>query len=428
MLQAIKVAAPAVDDRAELELGLARIRELTDVAALLTSTFDRDQILSTLMDAALHMAGAEVGCLWLEAETPHARVAWGLEGDVLEQLRLQGGETVPECVTRTGEMVWSPDCLHDPRFQSVPQGVSLESLVAVPLRHKGHALGALVIANLAYEGLDAAAADSLGALAGLATVAIENARLHQVDLEKQALERELGIARQVQMALLPGREPEGTGIRWATAYFPMGKVGGDYFDFVRGPGGAAGVVVADVSDKGVPAALFMVATRSLVRREAALHSDPAGAVRGVNLALCEDTERYASVFVTLFYGLYEAATRTFRYANAGHCPALWLPREGEPAWLTARGGVLGQFPEMTYVAGEVTLAPDDLLVFYTDGVTEAHGPDDSLFGMERLLATVRAARGLPVKELAARIVEEVRLYAGPGGVSDDLTVLVGRAE
>jgi len=249
-----------------------------------------------------------------------------------------------------------------------------------------------------------------------------------VDLEKQALERELGIARQVQLALLPGRRPEGTGIRWASAYLPAGRVGGDYFDFLSGPGGRHGVVVADVSDKGVPAALFMVATRSLVRHEAARCADPAQVVRRVNQALCQDTERYASVFVTLFYGLYDRARREFRYTNAGHWPALWLPQGGEPTWLTTAGGVLGQFPEAQYECGRVRLESGDLLVCFTDGVTEAAAPDGSLFRGEGLAAVVRAARELPVEGVATEIVEAVRRFAGSCGVADDLTVVVGRAE
>jgi serine phosphatase RsbU (regulator of sigma subunit) len=417
-----------LDARAEVERGVARVHELTEIAGLLTSTFDIDRILSTLMDAVLRMAGAEVGCLWLKAESPRVRVAWGMEEWVADQVRLQSGETVTENVTRSGEMFWSPVCAADPRFLGLPADVTLESLLVIPLKHKGQPIGCIVLANGPCCDMECGDRESLEALAGFATVALENARLHRVDLEKQTLERELGIARQVQLALLPGGNPEGTGIAWASAYLPMGKVGGDYFDFVRGPQGQCGVVVADVSDKGVPAALFMVATRSLVRHEAATCADPADAVRGVNLSLCQDTERFASVFVTLFYGLFDPDTREFRYANAGHWPALWLPRRGEPAWLTAKGSVLGQFPDCEYRSGSVELSPGDLLVFFTDGVTEAQGPTGELFGPTGLLSTVLGARDLPVDELASRIVEEVRLFAQPAGLGDDLTVVVGRVE
>ncbi len=425
------LSRPTLDPEvsATLERLRARSRELADVAVLLTSTFDLHQILSNLMDVTLRAAGAEVGSLWLcEEGGLRTRITWGLEEDLANQLTLGDGESLAARVVRTGELFWAPRGCEDDRFRAVPAGVSIDTLLGIPLRHRGHAIGCVLIVNAPDEVVDEISQETLEALAGLATVAIENARLHQVALEKKALERELSIARQVQLALLPARNPEGMGIRWASCYFPMGKVGGDYYDFVPGPDGRLGVVVADVSDKGVPAALFMVATRNLVRRGGATLTDPAAVVREVNLALCEDTERYASMFVTLFYGQYEPKRREFRYGNAGHCPPLLLTQGEDPRWLTAPGGVLGQFPEMEYVTGSVSLSPGDLLVFYTDGVTEATSPEHRLFGREGLARMVSAHRDLPVEDLVPLLVEELRAHCAPCGFSDDLTLLVGRVE
>lgn len=412
----------------EQERGLARNQQLTEIASLLTATFDIDQILSTLMGSALAMAEAEVGALMLLDSGMHAAVTWGLEEDVIREILLDSGETAPEHVTRSGELFWSPDCSADPRVSRLPTRVSVESLLCVPLRNRGRALGCIVIVNRPTLDFSTEDRESLKALAAFATVALENARLHRVALEKQALERELGIARQVQLALLPASDPDWPGLEWASTYVPMGKVGGDYYDYVKGPDGRMGVVVADVSDKGVPAALFMAATRNLVRHEAAQDADPASVVRGVNLTLCEDTERFASMFVTLFYGVYEPARRNFRYANAGHCPALWVPASGPPAWITSQGTVLGQFKDAEYVGGEIALSRGDLLVLYTDGVTEADSRDRGMFRREGLLSAVLEHRRLEPRELANRIVECVREFSGDCGASDDLTVLVGRVK
>lgn len=414
--------------RHEEERGHARNQQLTEIASLLTATFDIDQILSTLMGSALAMAEAEVGALMLLEDGMHAAVTWGLEEDVIRGILLDSGETAPEHVTRSGELFWSPDCQADPRVSRLPSQVSVESLLCVPLRNKGRALGCIVIVNRPSPELPSEDRESLKALAAFATVALENARLHQVALEKQALERELGIARQVQLALLPAGDPDWPGLEWASAYVPMGKVGGDYYDYVKGPGGRMGVVVADVSDKGVPAALFMAATRNMLRHEATQNTDPAVVVRGVNLTLCEDTERFASMFVTMFYGIYEPASHCFRYANAGHCPALWVPAKGSPAWITSEGTVLGQFQDAVYVSGEVTLSQGDLLVLYTDGVTEADSRDQGMFRREGLLATVLECRMLPPRELAGKIVQSVREFSGDCGAADDLTVLVGKVK
>ena len=419
-------AAPELRDAAER--GFTRHHELTEIAFLLTHTFDIQQILSNLMEAALRLAEAEVGALWLQRERLSTSVTWGLEQEMAEQVMLASGETVPCFVSRTGEIFWSPDCARDPRITGLPEAVRIESMLAIPLGREDRVLGCIVIVNRPSRELEEEDRDALMALAGFATVAIENARLHQVELEKQSLERELGIARQVQLALLPARDPEGGGIQWSSSYFPVGKVGGDYYDYVRGPLGREGVVVADVSDKGVPAALFMAATRNLVRREAQASPDPAEVMKGVNLQLCEDTERFASIFVTLFYGLYDPRERSFCFANAGHCPALWARPGREPAWLTAQGTILGQFPEAQYVTGRVELAPGDTLVLYTDGVTEAHAPDGTLFGRQRLMNVVRGGAELESAELAASIVEEVRRYGCAAGVRDDLTVVVGRVK
>ncbi len=203
---------------------------------------------------------------------------------------------------------------------------------------------------------------------------------------------------------------------------PARNVGGDFFDVINLDDGRIGVAIADVSDKGVPAALFMMSCRTLIKGAAIGRSDPGAVLREVNQLLQEDNE--AAMFVTVFYGVYDPNSRKFHYANGGHNAPLVVHGDGSSTELPLTGGIaLGLIPDLDYENNTVTLAPEDLIVLYTDGVTEAFDEQGNQFGTGRLQEVFAGSAPKDVKEANRAVFQAVENFAGDTPQSDDITCL-----
>ena len=240
-----------------------------------------------------------------------------------------------------------------------------------------------------------------------------------------SLQNELDVASKMQQSILPREFPQRDDYEVFANMAPARNVGGDFYDLLQLDAGRIGLAVADVSDKGVPAALFMMSTRTLLKGAAIGHEGPGDVLREVNDLLNESNE--SAMFVTVLYGVYDPATLEFTYANGGHNTPLVVHGDGSSTELPLTGGVaLGVMPELPYEQAIVTLAPDDTVVLYTDGVTEAMNADGEEFGVERL-REVFAANPPQGSETANRTVfEAVHAFAGDTPQSDDVTCLVFR--
>jgi sigma-B regulation protein RsbU (phosphoserine phosphatase) len=239
--------------------------------------------------------------------------------------------------------------------------------------------------------------------------------------------QELMVARQIQLGLLPKEAPIVPGWEFAAAYEPARQVGGDLYDVLDLPGHPRrlGLVVADVADKGVPAALMMALSRTVIRTAAADGRGPGAALTLANSVIEKDSQ--AGLFVTAFYATLDTDSGRMVYANAGHNRPLWLRASSRHVEaLAARGIALGVLDEVDLEEREITLAPGDTVVFYTDGVTEAMNVDEEYFGEERLRAVAGAGAGLTAEDLLSAVVNGISAFAGNASQSDDLTVLVVR--
>lgn len=285
------------------------------------------------------------------------------------------------------------------------QAVAIVEQVAIPMilaNAAGVFIFAFIIGNLITERQTKAERDS-----------------YFSELERKRAE--LQIARDIQMSFLPEKLPRIPAYDLAAMSLPAKEVGGDFYDAIPLPDNRLGLVMADVSGKGVPAALFMALSRTVVRAHAR-HSGAQEAIRDANILIAEDSK--SGMFVTLFYGVVDAARLTMTYVNAGHNPPLLFGRDGEPRELKATGIILGVMDDAEYQERTVDLSHGDLLLFYTDGVTEAINPDEEQFGEERLIATVHACRHLPSKEIVERIQQAVFDFCGREPQFDDLTLMV----
>ncbi len=240
------------------------------------------------------------------------------------------------------------------------------------------------------------------------------------------LQNELGVASQMQQSILPSHFPQGLGYRVFGHMTPARNVGGDFFDVIRLENDCLGLGIADVSDKGVSAALFMMSCRTLLKGAAiGGPGGPGEVLREVNNILSEDNE--TSMFVTLFYATYDPQSRVLTYANGGHNPPLLVHADGASELLPLTGGVaLALVPDLLYQQDSVTLAPDDTVIFYTDGVTEAINAEGDQFEVSRMQEIFAAAPPKDPESVVMDLLDAVNAFAGDMPQFDDITCLALR--
>ena len=240
-----------------------------------------------------------------------------------------------------------------------------------------------------------------------------------------SLQNELEVASKMQQSILPRAFPQRDDYEVFANMAPARNVGGDFYDLLQLDDGCIGLAVADVSDKGVPAALFMMSARTLLKGAAIGRGDPGAVLSEVNDLLNESNE--TAMFVTVLYGVYDPANREFTYANGGHNTPLVVHADGSSTELPLTGGIaLGVMPELPYAQGAVTLADGDTVVLYTDGVTEAMNADGEEFGVDRLRDVFAAAPPHDSEQANRMVFESVHAFAGDTPQSDDVTCLVFR--
>ena len=247
--------------------------------------------------------------------------------------------------------------------------------------------------------------------------------LRRTTAEKERIEKELEIAKEIQQSILPESAPVLPGFDIAGFNLPAREVGGDFYDYIPVGEGRWGVEIADVSGKGVPAALFMALSRTLVRASASENPDPAGSILEANRYICMDSK--TCMFVTLFYGILDTRKGTFTYVNAGHNPPLLFRAGSSTAeLLRGKGIALGIFDDIELELVELRLNAGDTVVFYTDGVTEATNERDEEYGMERLTMLIPGLLDLGARDMIDAIVADVTAFAGNRPQFDDITLVV----
>lgn len=237
-----------------------------------------------------------------------------------------------------------------------------------------------------------------------------------------AIQNELSIASQIQQSILPTSYPENPAYTIWAYMEPARNVGGDFYDVVKLEGERIGLVVADVSDKGVPAALFMMACRTLLKGAAIGHYDPGKSLESVNALLLETND--ANMFVTVLYAMVNPDSGEFHYANGGHNPPVVVHADGTSSLLPLTNGVaLGIVPDFEYESHSIRLQPGDTVFFYTDGIPEAINENEEEFGMERLCASLESIKEHDARHITEHILSAVKEFAGDVPQFDDITCL-----
>ena len=252
---------------------------------------------------------------------------------------------------------------------------------------------------------------------------LESLRLIAADYQKVG--QELALAWEIQASFLPNTLPDVPGWQLSATLEPARETAGDFYDFIPLPGGRLAILVADVADKGMGAALYMALSRTLIRTYADEYdTQPELVLHAVNRRILRDTQ--TDLFVTVFYGILDPASGTLTYSNAGHNPPYVLSAEdGSSVQALVRTGIpLGIFEDIPWERRDVQLAPGDMLVLYSDGIPEAQDRQGSFFGEERLLETVQASRGCSAQDVREVLLAQVRRFVGDAPQYDDITLMV----
>ncbi len=412
----------------------SRLYLLVELIARINSTRDTGTLLHSVMEAAREIMEAEASSLLLlEPETGDLilSIPTGPASAEISGARLPKGKGFAGWVVEHGQPVLTADAQADPRFfgDIAGSGFKTRDLISVPLRSTdGETIGVLQAVNrTGGKPFDERDLPIFTALANQAAIAIERDRLTQEALRRQLLEQELTLASEIQKGFWPKTIPSHPGFDFWGMSLPAAHVGGDYYDFIELDSAQVGLVVADVSGKGVAAALLMASLRSVLRAQVENRHPIQETLTLVNNTLVGDTP--SSKFVTLFFGILDCATRELVYVNAGHNPPLLHDSASGAVKLLEIGGpIVGFRAGLPFQAGREKLEPGQVLTIFSDGVTEAQNRNEDFFGDERLDQVIRAHIDRPAQEIVRQIHAAVKTFAKGAPQSDDITLVVVRAE
>ncbi|MGA8867442.1 MAG: GAF domain-containing SpoIIE family protein phosphatase [Candidatus Sulfotelmatobacter sp.] len=396
------------------------LQRLQKAAQKITSILDLDELIDKIVNDVAHSFGCVEAAIYLHDPDRAEMVLAGVHGCTVNSKghRLKiGKEGMVGYVASTGQMRYAPDVRKDEYYIACEHATLSE--VAIPLHVGEHLVGVFTASHPALDAFPRQQLRILHALCDHIAVAVHNARRFQSERnERQAMSREAQEARVIQQALLPKSSPYVPGFAISGLSVPARAVGGDWYDFIPFSDGRWGLVLADVSGKGMAAALLMSATRGMLRSLAEACCSPGEVLTKLNQLLVDDFP--AGKFVTLIYGVLDPAARTITFANAGHLRPLLVDANSAHFLDVERGLPLG-LGCGDYSECFVQLHDGSALVFYSDGITEAVNPAEEEYGLDRL-----AERVMRSGASAVSIAEDVRTFANGAGVRDDASVVFVR--
>ncbi len=406
---------------------------LLQISHRIRDTLDLDEILEHMLDAVHSAVDYDAAGIFVLCEdlipSPHHRpreliagvARRGFDpGPPEDDPMLTLGLGIVGDVIKTGLPAVIPDVQLDPRY--VAGRAKTRSEIAVPIARNARTIGALNLESDRLHAFDQGNIEILRFFADAVAIVIQRALLHRQLVDRRRLDDQLRLARDVQNGLLPAGAPHVPGYTLAGRCIPTFDIGGDCFDYLPLSDGRLGVLVADVSGKGIPAALVMASFRTLVRTHARHDPHPAALAAATNRVLPDHTA--STSFVTAFYGVLEPTSGRFTYVNCGHNPPLLVRSDGRLEELTCGGLPLGAFDDAYYADAAIQLDPGDVIAIYTDGVVENDDDERGDFGVARLTELIVRHRARPPQEIVDVVVGETRQYHGISVYPDDFTLLV----
>ncbi len=408
----------------------ANLKDLALMGTVITSIHEIDAVLSVVMEMSIRLVNGEVGGILLNEDNKLVgKASWGVNGEFLKTLMYEDDIDIAAYCFNNRETV----ILKSLGVRS-EEGMSLESIICTPIQTSKTCYGTMIIINktdgTGYTDDDK---DMLEMLLSFVAVAIENSILMKERLSRQKIEQEMVIAKQIQETILPQDIDHIHGAEIGAVYFPARDVGGDFYDVVNLENNKFVVIMGDVSNKGVPAALVMSAASAIIKSTLKQNKEISIAelAETTNNLLANEIIKEREMFVTLFFCKFDFDDMKITFCNAGHLPGLFYDiTEHKVIELAVGGPIIGQFPDIHFKQGEQPFKSGDRLFLFTDGLTEAADDHGQLFGRERAELVFSNEYHLPPKEFCLKVKEWVdRFTEGCAeDMVDDFTILQVKAE
>ena len=414
----------------EVEKHSDNLQKVLAVTSKINSTLELDELLTIIMSTSAEVMSAEVASLLLLDEISQElifRVALGAKGgELTEKFRVKVGEGIAGSVAKTGTSVIVNDTKKDERFAKRfddNTGFSSQAILCVPMRARGKIIGVLEAINpLGRKTFSDNDLQFFEIFADQAAIAVENAKMHAEILKQEKAKQELKIASQIQMNFLPDLSNHAYGVDITAKTVPARTVGGDFYDVLNLSEDKVGIMISDVSGKGVPAALFMVSAISHFRFLAPHHPSPNELLTKLNQALAREST--LGMFITCLYVILDKKERKMVCSSAGHHPILKRDHSGKTVELENAGGMpLGLDGEAEYLKSEITLHARDALFMYTDGIVEARNKKGEEYTLERLKECVHPGF-TNAREYAGQIYKDLENFTQGANQHDDMTSLI----
>ena len=412
----------------QTELSSGRLSLLYQLTQMFNASLDLEEVLNIVIDEVITAIRAERGFVMLYEQSGSLdfKTARGIDQTTINDPQFEISRSVVEQVAKSGESLLTSDAQKDESLskQTSVVNLKLRSILCAPLKIKDKILGVIYVDNRLTAGIFTEDDMHLmSSIASSASIAIENARLYQVAVEKGRMERELQVARRVQSSLIPQETPDIPGWEFAASWVPAREVAGDFYDFIPSTDGSIKMVIADVVDKGMAAALFMAFSRTTLRAILSKQVSPQDGIIEANQLICADSA--FSMFLTLFYAQIDPKKNEITYVNAGHNPPLlYKAKENKLVKLTRTGMLIGVEADVSYEQASVSLEPGDFIAMFTDGITEAVNNKEQTFSEEKLEKLLLDNKKSSPEELKEKIISAVEKFVGSYPQSDDITLTI----
>lgn len=404
---------------------------LNEMNLRFASSIDLDETLNTVFYNILNIIQAEAGSIFLiehGSNTLTCRICQGPKD--ITGVRVPIGTGIVGHVAKTRQIDVTTDVKRDRRHYGQideQSGFMTRSMISLPLISKDEVLGVIQVIN--KKGGEPFSQDDVNLLQALSSggaLALQNASYAQRLLQEERIRSELLIAHQIQQGILPDPFEGHPDIHFEAYNAPAKAVGGDFYDYFQVSDYEFAFVIGDVCGKGVPAAIFMASSRSIIKSQALTDSHPANVMPLANTVIAKDAQHHG-LYVTVFYGVYNVKTHILHYINAGHIPVLlFRPSISSCSAIFTRDLPLGMFHHTTFESAKIRLEKGDLLVLFTDGINEAKNTEGEQFGAERLVNIVLEHGNRSSKELRDAIVNSVEIFSEGQEQRDDITVMIVR--
>ncbi len=414
---------------------LIELSTVYNVIKSLTSEFELERIMERICSIFTEELNFTRSILYMYEDNRYlvAKAASRLDDVSIESLKLDISRTIEGKALIEGRIIqMSVNDLDDYHDKSIVN-IGMNNFVAIPLLLSSKkAIGVLVI-DIGQDSTKQTNIRLLTAIANQSAVILENARLYkkseelnkQLRIEQSRTAKELQMARYIQQGMLSADLPKTEAVKIAAKNIPCRSVGGDFYNFIERPDNKLGIVIGDVSGKGIPAALLMTMTNSIFSEYGQRYLSTEEVLNHTNFALQHYLSKSPIFYVTAFYGVIDIEKNIIRYCKAGHNPPILYKQEtNEILFLDGEGTYLGTFDEGGYIEKNVVVSKGDKLVMYTDGITEVRNEEKKMFTKERLANLVKEHHSLPVDKLLKILIRESEIYGGSTEFADDITLVI----